>query len=61
MANATEDQPDRAGSSKEDWRHRPVPEKEFESLTLTQIGELPKLSELPRWLRLPLERLKRSR
>ena len=61
MADTTKDRSNRADSSKDDWRHRPVPEKELESVTLTQIGELPKLSELPRWLRSPLERLKRSR
>jgi hypothetical protein len=37
------------------------PEIKFKSATLPEIVEMPKLSELPRWLRHPLERLKRSR
>jgi hypothetical protein len=37
------------------------PEIRFRSLMLPEIVDMPTLSDLPRWLRRPIERVKRSR
>jgi hypothetical protein len=37
------------------------PEIKFESSTLPEIVEMPKFSELPTWIRRPIEHIKRLR
>ena len=61
MGQATVKQPQSQESPYVDATETDTGGPEFESLMLPEILEMPKLSELPRWLRSPLERLKRSR
>jgi hypothetical protein len=61
MEHAAIEQPQSPEPPRVDAAETDKSEPEFESLMLPEIVEMPKLSDLPRWLRSPLERLKRSR